>query len=156
MNLLINFTDCMYYNKIKNGIVAVSCILILSSCFSEPNHGPQEYNQSRVTFSEVRHDIDVAGKTFKEDVERRLEVLDIFFEDVMEVYQAADQQRRQELKPKVERMKRLSSRVRGQIGAYQPGKEQLSDQQRDQLIETMQELRNTYHELVTRLGVTWK
>jgi hypothetical protein len=155
MNLLINMSNRMY-TKLKLGVVAVSGILILGSCFSEPNHHPQKIDQANVTFSEVRNDIKVSGQTFKKDLEQRLQVLDIFFEDVMDAYHTADQQRRQELKPKVEQVKRLSSRVRGQIDAYQPGKEQLSEHQREQIIENMQALREGYHDLVSRLGITWK
>ncbi len=144
--------------KFESCIIAVFSVLLLTSCLGEPNEppAPVENTRQKVTYAEVRHDIHAGGDSFKKDLSNRLEILDIFMEDVMKAYRTADEQRREQLKPQVEQFKRLKNRVEGQVEAYTPGKEQRSEKQVHQIIDTMQALRATYHDLVQKLGVIWK
>lgn len=141
----------------RYAVVILMCSGILAtSCSSETSRDQlYEADYSRATYAQVRGEIKSGAETLKGDIQQRLDVLQPFINDMMEKYRTADQERRNELKPDVEKLKSLINEVRGTLTTYQSDQEKLSQQQQKQIINQMQELRSTYQNLVTRLGITW-
>lgn len=141
----------------RYAVVMLMCGGILAtSCSSETSRDQlYEADYSKATYAQVRGEIKSGAETLKGDIQQRLDVLQPFINDMMEKYRTADQDRREELQPDVEKLRTLINEVRGTLKTYQSDQEKLSQEQQKQIINTMQELRKTYQDLVTRLGITW-
>ncbi len=133
----------------------VALAFIFSACNQAHPPEPVQNDVRQVTYAEVRKDVKAGGKTLEKDVAQRLDVLEVFIEDMMERYRTTGEERREELKPEVQKLQNLVTEVRGQVDAYSPGEEQQSKKQVKKIIDTMQKLRSTYQGLVTKLGITW-
>lgn len=136
-------------------ILLISSGMLITSCGGESPQSEMTLDQAKVTYAQVRKEIDADAKTLQGDIQQRLDVLQVYIDDMMKEYRMADEERQQLLAPKVEKLRALTSEVRGTLKTYSPSDERISKEQQDQLIDKMQELRATYQDLVTRLGITW-
>jgi hypothetical protein len=137
-------------------LTLLCCSVLLVSCSSETrNYQLHLDDRTQVTYSEIRTEVSADKQTLQRDIGQRLDVLKVFIDDMMEEYRTADEQRRKKLQPKVQKLRSLIGEVRGSLKTYAPEGEKLSETQQKQIINKMQELRSTYQDLVTHLGITW-